>query len=76
LASSSCGTGKLCIAFVILRASVVEEAERHIDIGFDQLRPDAIGSSMIVGIRQNGPPLVARKYCDVFRPAAAMKAQP
>jgi len=76
LASSSCGLVELCIAFVILRAWVVDEAERHIDIGFDQLRTDAIRSSMIAGIRHNGLLLVARKYCIVICHAPAMKAQP
>jgi hypothetical protein len=67
---------ELCIAFVILRAWVVDEAERRIDIGFDQLHTDAIESSMIVGIRHNRLLLVARKYCIVFCHAAAIKAQP
>ena len=36
------------IAFVSLRACVADQAERHIDIAFDQLQTDRIGSAMIV----------------------------
>ena len=70
------GMGELCIALVIFRVCVVEEAERHINIAFDQLHTDAIGSSIIVGIGHRGPLLAAGKYYIVFCHAAAMRAQP
>ena len=58
--------GELSIAFVTLRACVVDEAERHIDIGFDQFQTGRIGSAMIVGIRHKGLLLAAPKYRIVF----------
>ena len=70
------GMGDLCIAFVTLRARVVDEAERHIHIGFDQFQSDTIGSAIIVGIGHKGLLLAAPKYRIVFCHAAATKAQP
>ena len=70
------GVGELCIAFVIFGVCVVEQAERHINIGCDQLHTHAIGCSIIVGIGHKGPLLVAGKYYIVFCHAATIRAQP
>ena len=41
---------ELGVAFVEFFASVVHQTEGHVDVGFDQLDANAIGSSMVVSV--------------------------